>query len=302
MRALIIEPAGNLWGSERALLDLLDNLHGDHFAICMPPGKPLRAELDRRGFRIFPYYIYALHEKTKLHRLCAAIGVLIAAIQYRPDIIYMNQSGAYKIVLPTAYLLRRPIVAHIRIFEDVPYLARLRPNPRIVKRLIAISQAIFDGIRAQPLLASIPCTLIIDAYKPHDDPKSEIVRRGDHIACVGRIVPNKGQDLLLAAVAVLTREMPKLKCHFAGNDQGAFAHSLKAYELDRQLAPFIVWEGIVDDSVSLLRSVALMIVPSHNEALGRVIFEAWEAGAVPVACRSSGGAAEIIKAADYVCR
>jgi glycosyltransferase involved in cell wall biosynthesis len=34
------------------------------------------------------------------------------------------------------------------------------------------------------------------------------------------------------------------------------------------------------------------------EPLGRVIFEAWDAGVVPVAFSRSGGAAEIIAAAD----
>ena len=38
--------------------------------------------------------------------------------------------------------------------------------------------------------------------------------------------------------------------------------------------------------------------PSHREPLGRVIFEAWDAGVVPLACEASAGAAEVIGAAD----
>ena len=39
-----------------------------------------------------------------------------------------------------------------------------------------------------------------------------------------------------------------------------------------------------------------MAVPSRYETLGRVVFEAWDAGALPICSRDSGGAAEIVTA------
>jgi glycosyltransferase involved in cell wall biosynthesis len=50
-------------------------------------------------------------------------------------------------------------------------------------------------------------------------------------------------------------------------------------------------------SLSLLQTCSVLVCPSHSEPLGRVIFEAWDAGAVPVALSGSGGAAEIVAAA-----
>jgi hypothetical protein len=41
---------------------------------------------------------------------------------------------------------------------------------------------------------------------------------------------------------------------------------------------------------------SMPVCPSHMELLGRVIFEAWDVGAVPVAFSGSGGAAEIVAA------
>jgi len=123
-RVLVIEPAGNLWGSERALLDLLVFAKNDEFAVCLPPNRPLGDKLRDLGIKMLPYYIYATHEKTKFARLLAAFGVLRACIEFKPDVIYLNQSGAYKVVLPAALLFRLPMVAHIRIYEDVAYLAK----------------------------------------------------------------------------------------------------------------------------------------------------------------------------------
>ena len=51
-------------------------------------------------------------------------------------------------------------------------------------------------------------------------------------------------------------------------------------------------------SLSLLQTCSVLVCPSHSEPLGRVIFEAWDAGAVPVAFSGSGGAAEIVAAAN----
>jgi glycosyltransferase involved in cell wall biosynthesis len=113
-------------------------------------------------------------------------------------------------------------------------------------------------------------------------------------ACVGRVAPVKGQDVLIAALPLLsTREHP-IECVVAGNEDGDFAVGLKEVSARDPGPATVRWAGVIDDSVALLRSCVAMVVPSHREALGRVIFEAWEAGAVPIVYAGSGGAAEIV--------
>jgi len=60
----------------------------------------------------------------------------------------------------------------------------------------------------------------------------------------------------------------------------------------------IKWSGFVQHVGPLLRSCATLACPSHREPLGRVILEAWDAGAVPVVYAGAGGSAEIVSAAD----
>lgn len=298
-RVLVIEPAGNLWGSERALLDLLDYSPELEVAVCLPPGRLLNAELERRGILMLPYYIYALHEKTKLHRLWAAFGVLLACLKFKPDVIYLNQSGAYKVVLPAAFLLRLPMVAHIRIFEDVAYIARQRPNSKILRGVVAISAAISDEIQNFGALAAIPCHQIFDSYAVRGRRSSGngTKRQANRIACVGRVVPIKGQDVLVAALPLIPLADPPVECLIAGDTEDAFAKELKR-RTSEIAGVTIRWLGLVQDVEALLECCAVMVAPSYREALGRVIFEAWEAGAIPVVFAGSGGAAEIIAAAD----
>ncbi len=292
MRLLVIEPAGNLWGSERALLDLLDGLKGIEAAVCCPPDSALQAELERRGITVFPHFIYGLHNKSKWRRLQAAHGVLRACLNWHPDIIYLNQSGVYRTVLPAARIMRLPIVAHVRIFEDVDYLARQAPDPARLCGLIAISSAIESAIEKMPSLRHIRRHCLYDAYQRAPSPSAGAPERTpNRIACVGRAVPVKGQDILVGAMALLASEGMAPECLMAGEGDEGYLAQLKSTSPEN-----VQWLGFVREMIPLLRSCAFLVCPSRVEPLGRVIFEAWDAGAVPVVCAQSGGAAEIITA------
>jgi glycosyltransferase involved in cell wall biosynthesis len=300
-RALVIEASGNLWGSERALLDLLGAVPMLEVAVCCPPQMPLNTELAKLHIRTLPYYVYGLHEKSKLHRLRAAAGVVRACLEFRPDVIYLNQCGCYKVALPAATLLDLPIVAHVRIFEDAAYLAGQSPGPRRLRGIIAISSAVETEIRRFQQLDSIKLHRIYDAYTPavpareNSPPQRRIVNR---VACVGRLVPVKGQDVLVGALCILKNFEGGLECLFVGDGEGSFVQELKQTVLHGNAASSIRWFGFVDDVISLLKTCSVLVCPSYREPLGRVIFEAWDAGVVPVAFSNSGGAAEVITSAD----
>ncbi len=299
-RALIVEPAGNLWGSERALLDFVARMPNIEAAVCCPPEVPLIAELKKLSIRTFPFYISDLHEKSRIRRLWAAVGVIRACLHLRPTAIYLNQGGCYRVALPAAVLLNLPIVAHVRIFEDVAYFSARRPNPRRLLGLIAISSSIAEALGRQRTLAPIAQHMIYDAYVPlaRASEPAAAKRIFTRVACSSRIVPGKGQDLLIAAVHRLAENGDDIDCVIMGDGPLGFVEELKAAARNGAGAALIRWLGARADVVSLLAACGVVVCPSHREPLGRVIFEAWDAGAVPVACEKSGGAAEIIAAAD----
>lgn len=293
VRVLIIEPSGNLWGSERALLDLIDNLKDCEIAVCSPPDVPLIELLDRRGVRVLPYLIPDLHLKSRWARLGGAVAVLRACLRFRPSLIYLNQAGVFKVSVPAANVLGLPICAHVRIFDDVEYLARQSPAPHRLAAIIAISEAIDQAIAAQPALASISRHRLYDAYAP-SAPKTSELRCQARVACVGRIAPVKGQDLLIAALESAPEAALGEEYIVAGGGDGEMIAALKARS--RVLSRPVRWVGVLSDVEALLTTCGVLACPSRREPLGRIIFEAWDAGAVPVVFASSGGAAEIVSA------
>ena len=142
MRVLIVEPAGNLWGSERALLDVLAGRPQAAFAVCCPPATPIVAELNKLSIPLLPFFVAGLHLKSRWARLRAALGVLRACLRFRPDVIHLNQAGCYRVAMLAAMLLRLPIVAHVRLFEDAGYLARCAARRGRLRAIIAVSNSI----------------------------------------------------------------------------------------------------------------------------------------------------------------
>lgn len=296
-RALVIEPSGNLRGSERALLDLLDGLKGVDVSVCCPPSRPLQIELQKRRICVLPHFVYGLHQKSRWQRLRAAFGVFRACLEFRPNVIYLNQSGAYRVALPAAAILNVPIVAHVRIFEDAAYLARQSPYLFPLRGLIAISAAVEREIRRFRELDRIPLHQIYDAYVPAA-PESSLSRHANRVVCVGRLVPVKGQDILIRAMGLLADLDRDVEWVIAGDGDGAFIRELKKAASQSGVTSHIRWEGFIEDVLPLLRTCSVLACPSHREPLGRVILEAWDAGAVPVVYAGSGGAAEIVSAAE----
>lgn len=289
-RALVIEPTGNLWGSERTLLDFVGRMPEVEAAVCCPPGTPIIAELEKLAIRTLPYFM----------RVWGAVGVVRACLEFRPDVIYLNQGGCYRVTLPAAVLFNLPIVAHVRIFKDITRFGRRCPNPRRLHGIVAVSSAIAKELRRWPQLSAIPQHMLYDEYVPSAPAsRSDLAERmPNRVACIGRIAPNKGQSVLIDATHWLSKNSEKIECLIVGDGRLHFVQQLKAAAADGPGASVIKWLGVRSDVVSLLRTCTALACPSHREALGRVIFEAWDAGAVPVACITSAGAAEVIAAAD----
>lgn len=302
VKLLALESAGNLWGSERVLLDMLASLDGMDVAVCCPPRTPIVTELTRLRIRVFETFIERLHEKSRLTRFTALIGLIRACVAHRPDVLYLNQAGCYRIARVAARLFRIPIVVHVRIFEDAEYLARLSPGIHELHGIIAISQSIAEEIAKYPSLQGLPVHTIYDGYAspltpdavPASAPSTDALPK---IACVGRMVPIKGHDVLLEALAWRRDRGLVTRCVMVGSGE-EYWEVLQRKSAALGLTNSVTWLGFQHEPLATLRECSVLVVPSHREPLGRVIFEAWDTGCVPVAFAGSGGAAEVLLASQ----
>jgi glycosyltransferase involved in cell wall biosynthesis len=105
------------------------------------------------------------------------------------------------------------------------------------------------------------------------------------VGCVGRFHPDKGQDLLVAAAALVVAQQPHIRFVFAG--RGCDANNLELCEQIARcgLVDQILLLGERDDIPALLPEFDLFCMPSRSEAFPVALGEAMLAGVACVATK-----------------
>jgi glycosyltransferase involved in cell wall biosynthesis len=299
---MILDPAGNMWGSERVLLDFLgsETAQKRNLGLCCPPDTPLASEAEKVGIAVYPFFKAKLHEKGKLSRLSAAMGLTKACKQYKADIIYVNQAGASRIALFVGRLLKKPVIPHVRLLEDVRYIESLRATTREMPRVLVISKFIGDAFEISEMKQRVK--ILYDAYAmtKRYEFTSSLSQTSTEFCCAGRLVPIKGQNILIQAMAELCRIGVKVSLNLYGEGLPGRSFEVDLVKLIEKLNlnSEVIFHGFVSDIPAEMHRHRAVICPSHTEPLGRIIFEAWDSASLPIVGSFSGGAAEVVNASQ----
>ncbi len=116
--------------------------------------------------------------------------------------------------------------------------------------------------------------------------------RDVRLLSVGRLSPEKGQVLLLQAVARLVPEFPGLRLAFAGI--GPMEDSLRQESKRLGIAERVEFLGYVEDMPRLYGDHDLVVQSSFTEGLPNVVLETSYLG-IPVVATDVGGTCEVIQ-------
>lgn len=114
------------------------------------------------------------------------------------------------------------------------------------------------------------------------------------VFCIGRLVREKGIQVLLAAVPAILARHPKTKFIIAG--KGPYEHELRRYAEELGIAHRVYFTGYVDNATrnALYSWAAVAVFPSLYEPFGIAALEAM-AAKVPVVVTNVGGLSEIVQ-------
>lgn len=162
----------------------------------------------------------------------------------------------------------------------------------IADRVICCSRYMEKEINGLFQLNEGKLKLIPNAVKP-----IKLISRakdGYNILFVGRLVGEKGVQILLEAFARLLQLYPQAKLVIAGD--GPYADSLKALTAELGIGDSTEFAGFVSEKVrnQLLARSNAAVFPSLYEPFGIVALEAMAAG-VPVIVSRTGGLAEVVE-------
>ena len=165
----------------------------------------------------------------------------------------------------------------------------------------AAAQQVHGSVPAEVLRPPLP----VDEFEPATGDEAEALKRrlgidGELVVCVGRLVPRKGQDKLIDALAMLRQEFPRL--HLALIGEGRLATRLYDRAWKRGVGERVHLTGALADPAvkDWLRAADLFASPCRTrwggfevEGFGIVFAEAALAG-LPVVAGRSGGAPEAV--------
>jgi len=255
---------------------------------------PTRRELSRLIRRDIPH-------AWKLLRVVRQRGV---------DVIHANNDVlSNRDALIAGAVARVPTVVHTRWIHDYrkgPTLVVDRALARRAAHLVFMSQAIADSCRA----LRIPpdrVSVLDDPFDPADytaAPSRAVSRElglpaGARVVVhVGRLVPWKGQDVFLRAMAlVITHEPQAIALVVGGGEAGThagFPRQLEQLAHDLGIGDRVVFAGRRRDVAQMLAlSDAVVHSSTEPEPFGRVVVEAMAAGRAVVGA-DAGGVPEII--------
>lgn len=265
-------------GAERMVLDLcrygLDQGH-DMRVIAAGGGGAMEADFKAANI---PVTIEPPSGRLARYGLVKKIATELAVI--KPDIVHTHLGGdvwggkaAMRLNLP------RIMTAHSHE-DDIPFIQR--PGRKWAyahaDHVAAVSKSVALAVDrrydiASDKLSIIPVGLDLERFRPRDG-----ALPGDIpvLISVGRLVPEKGHEVLLRALANI--EQP-----FLLRLVGEGPEYLKLHRLAESLGilPRVEFVGVVDDVAPLLRKSDLFCFPSKHEGQGVALFEA-VAAAVPV--------------------
>ncbi len=248
----------------------------------------------------------------KLHRIADQRGVgkelvdrLVGLIDsLRIDVLHTSEFRSN--VLGLLCRRRRPLrlvsTAHGWIANDLRgkvYTMADRLLLRRFDRVVLVSRAMRRRLPAwlvpDARLRVIHNALMVESYGRHTANLARQVpdaQREFRILNVGRLSAEKGQELLLAAIAPLCAAHPGLTLSFAGI--GPLEKRLREVASKLGIESRVRFLGYIADMPQLYAETDLVVQSSFTEGLPNVILEVAYLG-VPVVATDVGGTAEVIE-------
>lgn len=133
----------------------------------------------------------------------------------------------------------------------------------------------------------------IDYKFDRDDRKIDYEKRPLKVAFVGRMfMPQKRQDIALAAFEIFSKDFPDFELHFYGDGRDLL--KVKTIVSEKRLEKKVFFHGIIKNVIDEIRDARMLLLTSDYEGIPNVILEAFVAGVPVVSTDCSPGGAKFL--------
>lgn len=315
-RVVFHNPVAILGGGEMGLLNVLRALGEDvEPHVVLPGAGPLADELTARGVPVttvpMPPAVARLGRggRSRLGLVLAAPWVLsylhrtVAALRLlQPSLLWSNGVKSHLVCGVASRALGLPLVCHVRdVLGPVPFMGAVLGG--VARRVVTPSAAAGAVLALPPgRLAVVPNAVDLQTFDRESGASvpTDALPAGDGplVVAVGKLVPLKGFDLLLRALALVRDRVASVRLTVAGSEdyatQAGHGADLRAMAAELGLAASVVFAGERRPVAPLLAASAVVASASRSEGFGRAVLEGMAASR-PVVATAVGGVPELVE-------
>lgn len=294
-RVLHVISSGVIGGAEACYLEMLSGLSGLGYAVgavCAPGAELYELSL-RSCAKVYPVAIRDNADLPALARICLAIS------DFRPDLCHLHMNRATLVGAIASGIMGVKSLGTIQ-GEVRPVYARFPDYLTFCSRNVAAHvRSLSASVSRKPsfmLYNKVDCAGIAGRAEGggRDFVLAEFGLPEDaFVVCqVARLHPNKGQGILIEAVASLACRYPSIRCLIVGGGDEKYERDLKELARRKNVSEKIVFTGTRLDVPKIVSGADLFVLPSLQEGIPVTIMEAM-ALSVPVVCFDVGGIREL---------
>ncbi|HEY4816189.1 MAG TPA: glycosyltransferase family 4 protein [Candidatus Acidoferrum sp.] len=300
MKVLLVDLETEWRGGQNQALILLKGLcqRGHEAELVAAQGSALGERAGATGLRV--------HSVSRgFLRLHAAQQVRGLLRRGRFDIVHANEAHAVTAVWLALWerrkSLRVPFVISRRVGYPLSKSSFAQARYRAAARIIANS----SWVAEQAAASGAPRERLTVVYEGAEIPprftaeqrqigraRWEISKSTPLLGCVGVLLPDKGQEWLIRALAETKKEFPEAKLLLAGG--GPCRDRLKSLAQELGLKDDVIFAGFVKDVENVYAALDIFVLPSFFEALNNSLLAAM-AYEIPCVAFNRGALGEIVE-------
>jgi GalNAc-alpha-(1->4)-GalNAc-alpha-(1->3)-diNAcBac-PP-undecaprenol alpha-1,4-N-acetyl-D-galactosaminyltransferase len=241
--------------------------------------------------------LHALQTNTKRVR---ALRRVVSTIN--PDAVVSFMTSMNVLTLFACAGLRTRVVVSERIDPQSHRESRSwswlrRVAYRHADAIVVQTEAAARWFRA--LVGERPAVIVLPnpvaALADSDRPSVQVAK--PFILAAGRLVPQKGFDVLVRAFALVAKESAELRLAIAGD--GPQARALQELVAELRLEQRVIFLGAVSGLPALMREADAFVLSSRYEGFPNVLLEALACGVPVVSTDCPGGPREILQDGEF---
>jgi L-malate glycosyltransferase len=276
VKVLIVD-LDNEWrgGQNQALLMLEGfNLRNHRAELISPKGSALGQRAEARGVTVH-------HVAPRFARISAALKISELARTGQFDVLHANEAHAVSSAWLARAHRRMPLVISRRVGFFLRQSKLALSRYKAAARILPISDWVADRLMASGIKRE-NLTVVYEGVEIPRLPPIEVRREARAhwgiaddsplLGCVGVLLPDKGQDLLIRAIAALRKEFPSAKLLLAGD--GPDRPRLEQLVSSLKIRDAVIFAGFVTAMEPVYAALDIFLFPSRFEGLGTSLLTA----------------------------